>query len=225
MFVGHFGLALAAKKVAPKTSLGALVFATEFVDMLWPICLLLGIEHVLIAPGITRMTPFDFVDYPITHSLLMGVVWAVVVGGVYFLLRRYARGALVVGLGVLSHWVLDWLTHRPDLLLYPGGSAKYGLGLWNYPAAEMILEGGIFVIGTILYLTVTNARDKIGSYGTWFLLIFLLLGWLTAVFAGAPPNTKAVAWGSLSIWITVPWGWWADKHRNLAINQAETSDK
>ena len=214
MFVGHFGLALASKKIAPKTSLGALVFATEFVDLLWPICLLLGIEHVAIAPGITRMTPLDFTDYPITHSLLMGVVWAMVVGGIYFLFRRYGRGASVIAVGVLSHWILDWLTHRPDLALYPGGTAKYGLGLWHHPAAEMMLEGGIFAIGAIMYLTATNASDRVGRYGTWSLIVFLLLGWLSALFAGgAPPNARALAWVSLSIWITVPWAWWADKHR------------
>lgn len=225
MFVGHFGLALAAKKVAPRTSLGALVFATEFVDMLWPICLLLGIEHVSVAPGITRMTPLNFTDYPITHSLLMGMAWAVVVGGIYFLLQRYGRGALVLGVGVLSHWILDWLTHRPDLTLYPGGTIKYGLGLWNHPAAEMILEGGIFVTGVAIYLTSTNARDKVGHYGTWSLIVLLLFGWISAVFGGAPPNATMLAWGSLSIWITVPWAWWADKHRDLAINLAKTSDK
>ena len=215
MFIGHFGLALAAKRVAPKTSLGALVFATEFVDLLWPICLLLGIEHVAVVPGITRMTPLDFTDYPITHSLLMGVVWAIVVGGIYFVQRRYGRGALIVAVGVLSHWILDWVTHRPDLALYPGSTSKYGLGLWNHPAAEMILEGGIFALGTIIYFTTTCARDKVGRYGLWPLIVFLLLVWLSAVFAGAPPNAKALAWGSLSIWITVPWAWWADKHRDF----------
>ncbi|HSS99261.1 MAG TPA: metal-dependent hydrolase [Terriglobales bacterium] len=215
MFVGHFGLAFAGKKLAPKTSLGALVFATEFVDLIWPICLLLGIEHVVIAPGITRMTPLDFTDYPITHSLLMGLVWAIVVGGIYFLLRRNFRGAFVIAVGVISHWILDWLTHRPDLLLYPGGMSKYGLGLWNHPVAEMILEGGIFAVGAIFYLTATRARDKVGLYGTWSLIVFLLFVWLSAVFAGAPPNPKALAWGGLSLWITVLWAWWVDKHRDL----------
>ena len=222
MFVGHFGLAFAAKKVASKTSLGALVFATEFVDLLWPICLLLGIEHVAIVPGITRMTPLDFTDYPITHSLLMGVVWALIVGVVYFVLRRNRRGACVVAVGVLSHWILDWVTHRPDLLLYPGATTKYGLGLWNHPAAEMILEGGIFVIGVIMYLKATAARDKAGSYGTWSLIVFLFAGWILALFGGAPPpNAKALAWGSLLIWITVPWAWWTDKHRAIRNGNPE----
>ncbi len=129
MFIGHFGLVLAAKRVAPKTSLGALIFATEFVDLLWPLCLLFGIEHVAIAPGITRMTPLDFTDYPITHSLLMCVVWAFAVSGIYFLLRRYGRGAWVLAIGVLSHWILDWITHRPDLTLYPGGRLSL---VWDF---------------------------------------------------------------------------------------------
>lgn len=215
MFIGHFGLAFAAKKIAPKTSLGTFAFATEFVDLLWPICLLLGIEHVTIAPGITRMTPLDFTDYPITHSLLMGAVWALVVGGIYFLLRRYARGAWVLAIGVLSHWVLDWVTHRPDLTLYPGSTAKFGLGLCNHWAAEITLEGGLFIAGLIVYLTTTRARDNIGRYVLWSLIALLLLVWISALFAGAPPSAKELAWGSLSIWLTVPWAWWADKHREL----------
>jgi hypothetical protein len=213
MFIGHFGLAFAAKKLAPKTSLGTLIFATEFVDLLWPICLLLGIEHVVIAPGITRMTPLDFTDYPITHSLLMGVIWALVVGGAYFLSRRYADGAWVVAVCVLSHWVLDWITHRRDLTLYPGSTAKFGLGLWNHWAEEIVLEGGIFIAGIIVYLVTTRARDNIGRYAYWSLIALLLLVWISALLGGAPPSAKAVAWGSLSIWITVSWARWADKHR------------
>lgn len=217
MFIGHFGLALAAKKIAPKTSLGTLIFATEFVDLLWPIFLLLGIEHVAIAPGITRMTPLDFTEYPITHSLLMAAVWSLVVGGIYFLLRRYGRGARIVAIGVFSHWILDWVTHRPDLALYPGGTSRFGLGLWNHWVAEIILEAGIFVVGLGFYLRCTRARDGIGRYGFWALMALLALGWVSALFAGAPPSVNAVAWGSLSIWITVPWAWWVDQHRETLV--------
>ena len=104
--------------------------AAQFIDLVWPTLLLIGLETVAIQPGITRVTPLDFVDYPITHSLLTVIGWAVLFGAVYFFARRYRVGALTVGAAVLSHWLLDFITHRPDLPLYPGG-ARVGLGLWN----------------------------------------------------------------------------------------------
>ena len=127
MFIGHVGAAFAGKRFAPKTSLGTLAFATGFLDLIWPVFLILGIEHVRIAPGITRVTPFDFYDYPYSHGLLPVVGWSIVVGLSYFAVRRYRTGAWIVGLGVLSHWFLDWVMHRPDLALWPGGSATMGL--------------------------------------------------------------------------------------------------
>ena len=131
MFIGHFGVALAAKRVAPKTSLGTLILAAQFLDFLWAFFLLRGIEHVRIAPGFTRVSPLDFTDYPISHSLLMATVWALLFGGTYYALRRNARSALVLGAALLSHWVLDFIVHRPDLQLYPGSKVHVGLGLWN----------------------------------------------------------------------------------------------
>ena len=213
MFIGHFGVALAAKKFAPKTSLATSIFAAEFVDLLWPVLLLLGVEHVVISPGIMRMSPLDFTDYPFTHSLLMSVVWAVVVGGIYFALQRYAIGAWVMGLAVLSHWFLDWLVHRPDLLLVPGGGHKFGMGLWNHPLAEVSVEIALFVLGTGMYVAQTRAKDGIGRYAFWLLIVFLFLGWISALRAGPPPSVTVLAWGALSMWLMLLWAWWADKHR------------
>jgi len=119
MFIGHFGVALAAKKVAPRTSLGTLILAAQFLDFLWPLFLLLGLEHVRIAPGSTRVTPLEFIDYPISHSLLMALVWAVLFGGTYYMLRGYARGTWVVAAAVLSHWVLDFIVPVPIFSCFP----------------------------------------------------------------------------------------------------------
>jgi hypothetical protein len=213
MFIGHFGVALAAKKVAPKTSLGTLILAAQFLDFLWPVFLLLGIEHVRIAPGFTRVSPLDFTDYPISHSLLMATVWAVLFSAIYYALRRNARSAVVVGAAVLSHWVLDLIVHRPDLQLYPGGETRVGLGLWNSWAAAIAAEILFFGAGLWMYLSCTRARDHVGRYGFWALIAFLFLGWVSALLAGAPPSATSLAWGGVTIWLTVPWGWWADKHR------------
>ena len=216
MFIGHFGVAFAAKKVAPETSLGTLILAAQFLDFLWPFFLLLGIEHVRIAPGITRVSPLDFTDYPISHSLLMAIVWALVLGAMYYALRRNMRSAWVVGAAVLSHWVLDFIVHRPDLQLYPGGSARVGLGLWNSWMATIAAEVFCFGAGLWIYLSCTRARDNAGRYGFWALAAFLFFGWLSTLFAGAPPGVTALAWGGMAMWLVAPWGWWADSHRAIA---------
>jgi membrane-bound metal-dependent hydrolase YbcI (DUF457 family) len=216
MFIGHFGVGLAAKKLAPRTSLGSLFFAAQFLDLLWPILLLLSIEHVRIAPGITRMSPFDFYDYPITHSLLMAAIWPILVGGGHYALRRSSRAAWVMGFAVLSHWVLDLLAHRPDLPLWPGGP-KAGLGLWNFWILETPLEVAIFAGGAWLYFSVTRARDNVGRYAIWALLVFLVLVWVASLFAGAPHDERSMAWAALSMWILVPWAWWVDRHREQIV--------
>jgi hypothetical protein len=203
MFIGHFGVGLAAKKLAPRTSLGTLFFAAQFLDLIWPIFLLLGLEHVRIAPGITRMSPFDFCDYPISHSLLTSVGWALLVGGLYYAIRRNWNDALIVGLAVPSHWVLDLLVHRPDLPLWPGGP-KFGWGLWNYWVPEIVLEVAIFATGIWLYLDITRARDHIGRYAFWALMGFSFIGWVASLLAGAPPGVRSMAWGALSMWIVIP---------------------
>jgi hypothetical protein len=215
MFIGHLGVALAAKRIAPRTSLGLLVFAAEFLDLLWPIFLLLGIEHVRIVPGITRVSPFDFYDYPISHSLLMVVVWSLSVAAAYYLASRYTRGAWVSGFLVLSHWLLDALVHRPDLPVRSGGTTFVGFGLWNSWPGSIAAELAIFLPGVILYVRSTHARDRIGRYAFWSLIIFLLVGWISSLLAGAPPSVTSVAWGGVSMWLLVPWAWWADKSRKL----------
>jgi len=212
MFIGHFGVALAGKRVAPRTSLGFLVFAAAFLDLIWPIFLLLGLEHVRVVPGITKVQPFDFYDYPFSHSLTMVLRWALAVSLIYFLVRRYVRGAWVLGTLVVSHWVLDLVVHRPDLPLWPGGP-KVGLGLWNSWAGSISAEVLLFGVGITLYLRATRARDRAGAWAVWSLIALLSLGWLAMMFAPPPLDTHQLAIGALVIWITVPCAAWADSHR------------
>jgi hypothetical protein len=215
MFLGHYAVALAAKKAAPKTSLGTLFLSAQFLDLLWPIFLLLGIEHVRIDPGNTAFTPLDFYDYPITHSLVTVIGWSLVFGLIYFFRRRDARGAWVLGLGVFSHWLLDFVAHRPDLPIFPGGETYTGLGLWNSVPATILVESTLFIVGLILYIRATAARDRIGRYAFWAFIAISVLIYVGNIFSRQqPPSTViALAIGGLSQWLIIPWTYWIDRHR------------
>jgi hypothetical protein len=213
MFIGHFGVGLAAKKFAPKTSLGTLFLSVQLVDLLWPMFLLLGLEHVRIDLGNTVVTPLDFYDFPITHSLVGALAWAVLLGLIYFGLQRYPRGAWVVGAGVLSHWVLDAISHRRDLLLVPGGSTRVGLGLWNSLPGTLIVEGAIFFGGLVLYLRSTTARDRTGRYALWALIALLVLLYVGNLWGPPPPSLNTLAIAGLAMWLLVAWAYWIDRHR------------
>ncbi len=213
MFLGHFALGFAAKAAAPRTSLGTLFAATQFADLLWPTFLLAGWERVRIDLGATVVTPLDFISYPYSHSLAAAVLWALVFGGVYYAIRRYRRGALVVAAGVASHWLLDAIVHRPDLPLYPGSATRIGFGLWNSLAATLAVEGVLFALCVYVYLAVTRARDRTGSLALWGLIAFLLLIYFGNLFGPPPPSVTMIAWAGQAQWLLVLWGAWADRHR------------
>ncbi|HEX6628724.1 MAG TPA: metal-dependent hydrolase [Gemmatimonadaceae bacterium] len=216
MFLGHYGLALAAKRAAPRTSLGALVFAAQFLDELWPILLLLGVEQVRIVPGLMVASDLQFVYYPFSHSLLMAIVWGALVGGGYFVFRRYRRGAWVVGLLVVSHWFLDLPMHQKDLPLWPGAaSPKFGWGLWNSLSLTYIIEFTILLVGISAYNRMTRPADQIGRWGWWIYVLVLVALFVTS--NSPPPSERALAWMTLGIWLFVPWAWWIDKHRVLIV--------
>jgi hypothetical protein len=214
MFIGHFGLAFAAKKVAPKPSLGTLVLAAQLVDGVWPVFLLLDWEKVEIAPGITAVTPLLFVSYPYTHSLVAGAVWAFVFAGVYFLLRRDRVGAGWLAALVLSHWMLDFASHRPDLPLWPGGP-KVGLGLWYSLPATLVVEFALFGAGVWLYASATRPRDRIGTFAFVAFVVVLAAIYLMAVFGPPPPSVQMLAMSGLLGWLFVAWAYWIDRHREV----------
>lgn len=212
MFIGHNAVAFASKGAAPRTSLGILTAAAMLPDLIWPIFLLLGIEHVRIERGATKMNPMDFNDYPWTHSLAMNVAWALAFAGVYWAFSRYGRGALLVFIGVVSHWLLDFFTHRPDLPLWPHGP-RVGLGLWNSPIAALGVESAIFAIGILIYRDRTKPRDRIGSIAFWTFVILLALIYIANASGQAPPNVRTIAYAGLALWLFPLWAAWFDRHR------------
>ena len=214
MFIGHYGVGLAAKKPAKSISLGTLFLAAQWLDLIWPILVLLNIEHVVVEPGNTQLTPLDFTYYPFSHSLLFVLGWSIVLGAVYYFIKKNKKNALIIGLLVLSHWVLDLLVHRPDLPLIPGGP-YVGLGLWNIPLVAVILEFLIYIGGIILYVNITTAKDKIGIYGFWSLIVLLAVIYVINIAGPPPPDVDAIGWAGLLLWLFVLWAYWIDRHRTV----------
>ena len=215
MFIGHFGVGFAAKRVAPSVSLGTLFLAAQLADLLWPTLVLLHIEAVEIQPGVTTVTPLNFVRYSYSHSLIALTLWALVLGAGYVLLRRSkVKAGVVIAAVVLSHWVLDVLTHRPDLPVTIWGSARLGLGLWNSLRGTLAVEMALFIIGVVLYATSTKAVDRSGKLALGALLVFLLVVYFVDLFGPPPPSSTAVAGAAEAMWLLVFWGYWVDRHRS-----------
>jgi len=212
MFVGHLAVALAAKRVEPRAPLGTLVGAAFAFDLIWPVLLLAGIEMVRIDPGNTAFTPLAFDDYPWSHSLSMAFVWAVAVGRVAAAVLKHARAGLIIGLTVLSHWVLDFLMHRPDLPLWPGGP-EVGLGLWNSIPLTLVVEGVFFAAGVAIYLRATRARDRVGTWAFWTLVLLTTAIWISGPLSPPPPGVTAIAVVGLALWLFPMWAVWIERHR------------
>jgi hypothetical protein len=217
MFIGHFAVGLAAKRAAPRLSLGVLFAAGLFADVLWPVLVALGVERVEILPGATVMTPLDFISYPYSHSLLLLIVWGVLFG--LAVRHKDPRAFVVVSALVVSHWVLDLITHRPDMPLFPGGP-KAGLSLWNSVPGTVIVEVAMYLAGAWIYLDTTRPRDAAGRWGTVVLLSTLLLIYLgDAMTRVPPPSVNAiVVVGMAASVIFTAWAVWADRHREVVTS-------
>jgi membrane-bound metal-dependent hydrolase YbcI (DUF457 family) len=219
MFAGHYALGFATKRLEPALSLAVLLTAPQFLDLLWPIFVLAGIEHVEIVPGYTAYTPLAFTHYPWTHSLLMALVWSVVFAAFLRLRKSSVRACVMAGALVLSHWVLDYVSHAPDLPLWPGGP-KVGLALWNSVPATLAVETLMFAVGVALYARATRARDRTGRWALFGLVAFFLVIHFSNAFAPPPPSPKAVAIAALALWLIPLWGRWIDRHRTSVISQS-----
>jgi len=212
MFIGHAAVALAAKPLLPRVNLALPLAAAFWVDMVWPVLLLAGVERVRIDPGNTAFTPLDFVHYPWTHSLAAAIAWSVLFA--LACLKAGRREAFVLGLLVFSHWVLDALSHRPDLPLWPGSSTMIGLGLWNSVPATLIVECAMFAAGVWIYVRSAPSRDRTGAWAFWGLIGFLVIAYLGNAFGPPPPNVQAIAIAGIAGFaLFTAWAWWADRHR------------
>jgi len=215
MFIAHYGTGFAAKYLSPKVSLGVLFIAAEFIDLLWQTLLLLDIEQVRIEPVAGNVMPLVFEHYPVSHSLLAVMGWALLVGGAYWLLRRDRYTALVLGGLVIGHWGLDLIVHRPDLPLFPGSKLMLGLDVWSSLPLTLLIELPLFLLGVWFYTRATVARDATGRWGLRGLVAFLLLVYAGSLFGALPSSAEAVAWAGQLQWLLVLWAFWVDRHRRV----------
>jgi hypothetical protein len=216
MLVGHFAVGLGAKPIAPRVSLGTLMLAAVVADLLFWAFVLLGVEHVRVSPGITATNALDLYDISLSHSLAMDAVWAVLLGGAYFLRHRNARGAWVLAAVVLSHWVLDFVSHRPDMPLAPGLHTYLGLGLYNSRIGVLIVEGLLWAVGIIAYSRATELKNRAGLLGFWLVVALLTLLWIGSLNGNPPSNLRAAGVSSLIFFsCVVAWAYWMDRVRSL----------
>jgi len=192
MFAGHYGVSFLAKNAEPRLPLWTLFLATQLLDILWAIFVLLGIERYRIVPGITASLPLDLYYMPYTHSLAAAVAWSAVV----FALCRWViplsglrsnRAARFLALVVFSHWVLDLVVHRPDLPLYDN-AYKVGFGLWNFPLPALVLESVLLFGGMWFYLRSSRATSFAGRYGMIFFGLAILAAHCLLLWGPLPGN-------------------------------------
>lgn len=225
MFIGHYAVGLALKRATPRTSLGWLIAAPQLLDMLWPALLLAGVEHARVDPGNTPVTPLAFDSYPISHSLVMAGVWALLLGAMYFRRTHFGRGAIWLAIAVVSHWVLDWISHRPDMPLAPWSDVKVGLGMWYSRPLTVTVEALLFAAGVWLYLSATRARDRVGVW-SFVAFVAVLAGIYAAnLFGPPPPDIRSVAIAGLALWLFPFWAAWFDGHRATVARAHATFER
>ena len=212
MFVGHLSLALVAKRVEPEISLGWFVAAVIMLDLIWPLFVLSGIEQVNILSGATAFTPLEFVYYPWSHSLSMAIVWGVLLAIIARLNGKSDRRSWLLAALVVSHWVLDFVTHAPDMPLWRGDSPKFGLGLWRSIPATLIVEGSMWVAAIIIYLRWRTPRNTTGAIAFWTLVAGATFVWASGPWSPPPPSVSALAFLALSGFILIPWSILADRN-------------
>jgi|SRR6266545_3168235 len=212
MFIGHLAVGFASKRAAPWAGLAPLMAAPILLDLVWPVLVLAGLEEVRVAPGYTAVTPLEFVSYPWSHSLAASLAWGGLFGAIYLASTRYLAGAIVLALGVVSHWALDLVTHVSDLPLWPGGPL-HGLGLWRSVPGTVSVEVTLYIVGVALYASATRARNRTGVVALWAFVVFAGAIYVANLVGPPPPSSRAVAVLGLAQWLWIPWAALIDRNR------------
>jgi hypothetical protein len=217
MFLGHYGVAFAVKRAEPKVSLGTLFLAVQLVDLLWGVFLLTGWEHVRIDPGFTAVTPLQFTDYPITHSLVGGIAWGVVAMGLYYSwptrdTSRHWQASALVGAAVFSHYWLDVIVHVPDLTIAGAGTPALGLGLWRSLPATLAIELLFLAVGIAIYVVKRSRKHPVRSGRLAGLAVVLVALYLASLFGPPPPSVRTIAVADIAgLLLLAAFAGWVDR--------------
>jgi hypothetical protein len=200
MGVGHVALALGASKAAPRVNVGWLVLAALLSDFLLGIFAWLGLEHATV-PESYATKHYLLFTFPYSHGLLALLLWAAIFG--FLISRAYRLDSrhvwLVVGLVVLSHFVLDGLVHVAGVPLVGENSPKLGLGLWNHMPLELSIETGMSILGVVMYWRLAGS-PAFSRYGmALFVALVTAMTW-TQLFVTTPPKAEQLTVS----WIVVP---------------------
>ena len=217
MFVGHFAVGFASKRFAPKTSLGALLAAPLLLDLLFPFFVLAGIEHVRFVPDApTAFLRMDLTMIGWSHSLVTSLLWSALFAGAWFAATKDRRAAIVIAAGVFSHWILDVVTHSPDMPITPLGTTKIGLRLWDSTAATIVVELAMLAGGVWLYLQAAKPRRV--SFAIF--LVVLLGSYVASIVGPPPPSERAVGVMGVLLLLVV---WWAARFDAPPVTARATS--
>ena len=212
MLVGHFAVGLLAKRAVPSVSVGTFVLAAMLSDLLFFVFLMAGIEQAQVGRGGLIAQNIAW-----SHGLVTGALWAALFAAGFFLWRRYRPGAWALFAAVLSHWLLDFVSHKPDMPLVPGTDLRLGLGLWNSLPATLIFEGGLWIAAVILYSRATHAKSWAGILCFWAAVVLLTLAWLNNI-AGPPPASSSFALqGLLFFSVMVAWFYLVNRLRPAVV--------
>jgi len=220
MLVGHFAIGMIGKRAAPQVSLGTLTLASMLPDLLGFVFIITGQEHLRMVPGGRGIESVELYDISLSHSLAMDALWAVLFAGFYGWRRRHGAGAFMLFAAVMSHWVLDFISHRPDMPLAPGVTQVYGLGLWTSLPWTLAVEGGLWLASLIVYVRMTSAKNRAGVYVFWLVVALLTASWISNLTASAPPAGQSPVSGSIVALVffsmMVAWAFWMNRLRPVS---------
>lgn len=198
MLVGHVAVGLIGKRAAPQTSLGTLTFASMLPDFLGFVFVIAGLEHWRMVPGGRGIESVELLDVGLSHSLAMDVVWGV------------------------SHWVLDFISHRPDMPLVPDATRVYGLGLWTSLPWTVVVEGGFWLASLLVYVRMTRSKNLAGVIVFWAVAALLTASWISNFTASAPPAAQSPVSGSIVALVffslMVAWAFWMNRLRPVIVD-------
>jgi hypothetical protein len=204
MFIGHYGVSFAARPAQVRLPLWVWFIAVQWIDIVWSVLVILGIEKLRIVPGFTQANSRDLYYMPYTHglpgSILLSLVFGIIVA--LFTSGNRVTTILLVAAASFSHWVLDLVVHVHDLPLYDN-TAKIGFDLWRHVLLSFPLELMVLGLGAGLYVRAMTFASAKGRYAFWAFVFFLAVLQVYANFGPPPSSPEAMGLTALAFYLVL----------------------